>query len=221
MHLKQGRIERIFTTADGLPTDHLTALARDAQGTLWIGTWGAGLRRLRNRAFVVFGAAERLSHDNVRAVLHGRDGVSWVSTAGGGLNCIEGDQLTVLGKKDALPTEEISALVEDRDGSLWIGTYTAGLAHRQSNGRIETYGTAEGLPGAEIRSMLQDREGQLWVGTRAGLARFNGKRFEPVRSSSSSCRVPTWRPRRPWLKGCAWPARPSSFRTRPRRWGRW
>ncbi|MDI4633661.1 diguanylate cyclase [Pelomonas sp. V22] len=166
--------------AEGLAGNQIWALALDREGSVWVGNWVGGLNRLRNRAFVVFGAAEGLSHDNVRAVLHGRDGVTWVSTAGGGLNRIEGEQLSVLGKKDGLPTEEISALAEDRDGSLWIGTYTAGLAHRLPSGRIETYGTAEGLPGAEIRSLLQDRQGQLWVGTRAGLARFNGKGFEPV-----------------------------------------
>ncbi len=169
-----------LSAAEGLAGNQIWALALDREGSVWVGNWVGGLNRLRNRAFVVFGAAEGLSHDNVRAVLHGRNGVSWVSTAGGGLNRIEGERLSVLGKKEGLPTEEVSALAEGSDGSLWIGTYTAGLVRRLADGRIETYDATQGLPGAEIRSLLQDRQGRLWVGTRAGLARFNGKRFEPV-----------------------------------------
>lgn len=165
--------------AEGLAGSQVWSLALDREGSVWVGTWVGGLNRLRNRAFVVFGASEGLSHDNVRAVLHGRDGVSWVSTAGGGLNRIEGDQITVLAKKDGLPTDEISALAEDKDGSLWIGTYTAGVV-RLKDGRFENFGLGQGLPNAEIRSILQDRRGRLWVGTRAGMARFNGERFEPV-----------------------------------------
>lgn len=174
-----GRISSV-AAAEGLAGNQIWSLALDREGSVWVGTWVGGLNRLRNRAFVVFGASEGLSHDNVRAVLHGRDGVSWVSTAGGGLNRIEGGSITVLGKKDGLPTEEISALAEDRDGSLWIGTYTAGVARMSKDGRIESFSATQGLPNAEIRSLLQDRQGRLWVGTRAGLARFNGERFEAV-----------------------------------------
>jgi ligand-binding sensor domain-containing protein len=36
---------RTWTTRDGLLTDSIRALHRDADGTLWIGTLGGGLAR--------------------------------------------------------------------------------------------------------------------------------------------------------------------------------
>ncbi|MFZ4479328.1 MAG: ligand-binding sensor domain-containing diguanylate cyclase [Rhodoferax sp.] len=177
--MSAGRFTSI-STAGGLAGDQIWSIQIDREGSVWIGTWTGGLNRLRNRAFAAFGMPEGLSGDNIRSVLHARHGVTWVSTAGGGLNRIEGDRITAIRKKDGLPTDEISSLLEDRDGSLWIGTYTAGVA-RLRHGKIETFGVAQGLPNAEIRALFQDGKGTLWVGTRAGLARFTGQGFAPVR----------------------------------------
>ncbi len=69
-----GETMRIYGRADGLPSEQISALALDATGSLWVGTWVGGLDRLRDRRFAVFGVPEGLSNDNVRAVLHGRDG---------------------------------------------------------------------------------------------------------------------------------------------------
>ncbi len=177
--MSAGRFTSV-STAGGLAGDQIWALHVDREGSVWTGTWTGGLNRLRNRAFVAFGTPEGLSSDNTRSVLHARNGVTWVSTAGGGLNRIEGDRITVIGQKEGLPTDEISSLLEDREGSLWIGTYTAGVA-RLRDGRIARYGVAQGLPNPEVRALFQDRQGMLWAGTRAGLARFTGQGFAPVR----------------------------------------
>jgi diguanylate cyclase (GGDEF)-like protein len=177
--LSGGRFSTI-ASATGLAGDQIWAVQVDREGSVWIGTWFGGLNRLRNRAFVVLGKPEGLSHDNTRAVLHARNGVTWVSTAGGGLNRIEGETITPLGRKEGLPSLEVSTLHEDRDGAIWVGTYTSGIARLQA-GRSQTFGTAQGLPSAEVRALYQDRAGTLWAGTQAGLARFDGQRFNAVR----------------------------------------
>lgn len=169
-----------LSSAGGLAGNQVWSLAADREGSLWVGTWAGGLNRLRNRHFVVLGAPEGLSHDNARSVLRGRDGATWVATAGGGVNRIEGDRITTIRTQDGLPSDETSSLCEAADGSLWIGTYTAGAA-RLKAGRITTYGRAEGLPGLDVRALCQDRGGTLWAGTMKGLARFDGRRFTPVR----------------------------------------
>jgi diguanylate cyclase (GGDEF)-like protein len=222
VHFHEGKA-KTFGIADGLPTDQLTYLARDKAGALWIGTWGAGvtlmrggrfstisassglagdqiwsvhvdregsvwvgtwhggLNRLSNRAFVVFGVPEGLSGDNVRSVIHGRDGAAWVATAGGGVSRVDGGKVTaIVSRKQGLPTDETSTLYEDHDGSIWIGTYTGGAA-RMKDGGIERFGRAQGLPSVDVRVLYRDRAGTLWAGTVAGLARFDGRRFIPVR----------------------------------------
>ena len=43
---------------------------------------------------------------------------------------------------------------------------------------VVAYGAAEGLPEQSVTAVLQDRQGVLWVGTDAGVARYDGNRFE-------------------------------------------
>jgi signal transduction histidine kinase/ligand-binding sensor domain-containing protein len=42
----------------------------------------------------------------------------------------------------------------------------------------ETWTTERGLPGDNVRAVVQTRDGYLWVATQAGLARFDGVRFQ-------------------------------------------
>lgn len=177
--MREGRFTSLSTDG-GLAGSQIWTIHADREGSIWAGTWVGGLNRLRNRDFVVLGAPEGLSNDHTRAVLHARDGVTWIATAGGGVNRIEGGVITAVRKEDGLPTDEVSTLVEARDGSIWIGTYTGGVA-RLRDGRIETYGIEEGLPHIDVRVMFQDRSGTVWAGTMAGVARFDGARFVPVR----------------------------------------
>lgn len=179
VRLRDGQLTVLKGLA-GLEGDHVWSLHADREGSVWVGTWHDGLNRLGRRAFAVLGKPEGLSHDSVRAVLHARDGATWVAMAGGGINRIAGGHITRYGTREGLPTDQASALLEDTDGALWAGTYTHGLV-RLHQGRVQVYGTAQGLPHADVRLLLRDRAGTLWVGTVAGLARFDGRGFVPVR----------------------------------------
>ncbi|MFN2443790.1 MAG: two-component regulator propeller domain-containing protein [Thermoanaerobaculia bacterium] len=176
--MRDGRITSI-STEGGLAGGQIWSVHADREGSVWVGTWVGGLNRLRNRDFVVLGAPEGLSGDNVRSVLHAKNGVTWVTTAGGGLNRLENGVITAITTADGLPSDEASCLYEDRDGAIWVGSYTGGAA-RLEDGKIETWGVDRGLPHVDVRVMYRDRAGTFWAGTVAGLARFNGERFEKV-----------------------------------------
>lgn len=45
---------------------------------------------------------------------------------------------------------------------------------------VDTWDVAQGLPQISVMAITQDAEGRLWLATQAGLARFDGVRFEPV-----------------------------------------
>ena len=51
------------------------------------------------------------------------------------------------------------------------------------NLRFEQLGVANGLPQESINTLLQDRQGFVWIGTQAGLARFDGYRFNTYKNS--------------------------------------
>jgi diguanylate cyclase (GGDEF)-like protein len=180
------RDERFDTlnSTGGLAGDQIWCLLADRENSVWAGTWSGGLNRLRARAFVLIGKPEGLTHDNVRSVLHRKDGTVWVSASGGGITRLENGTARPLGLRDGLPTLETSALYEDTDGAMWIGTYTEG-AVRWKDGRAQRFGVSQGLPSVDVRSFVRDSSGVLWVGTKAGLARWSGRGFEPVRDAGA------------------------------------
>ena len=52
-HIQDG-VSRLYSTADGLPSNQIRALEEDRDGTLWIGTFGGGLAALRQGKFLRF-----------------------------------------------------------------------------------------------------------------------------------------------------------------------
>lgn len=159
--------------ADGLPTDQLTALALDAAGSLYIGTWGSGICRLRDGVFSSLGSPP-LSNDKVWSILPDEEGFVWVGTWVGGLNRLRDRSFPTYGVPEGLSNDNVRSVLHGRDGSVWLATAGGGL-NRMREGRIEVLRKADGLPSDEVSALFEDRSGALWVGTyTSGLARLRG-----------------------------------------------
>jgi len=182
--LQNGKVEAL-TTANGLPSNLVWALAGDNEGGLWVGTNGGGLARLDAPPVSVFGVAEGLSSDVVLATLQARDGTLWVGTAGGGLNAIKDGVVRHFTTTDGLATNIVTALHEDPSGALWVGTGPTGL-HLLRQGRVTRVEIGAAFPGAGINSIRVDRRGRLWVGSNgAGLGVREGTRWRFFRAPES------------------------------------
>ena len=79
-----GKTWRNFTTADGLPANHIFMLYLDPQGKLWAGT-NRGLARLNDdgKSFTVMTTADGLYADNVFSMTNAADGSLWIGSFGG------------------------------------------------------------------------------------------------------------------------------------------
>jgi ligand-binding sensor domain-containing protein len=73
---------KIYTKADGLPSDHVFSLHIDPRGRLWIGT-SKGLAHLENGKFKVLTTADGLYSDTVFAIATAPDGSQWIGSFGG------------------------------------------------------------------------------------------------------------------------------------------
>lgn len=73
-----------YTTADGLPANHIFMLHIDKQDQLWIGT-NHGLAKMRQQGdgFDVMTTADGLFANNVFSMAQARDGTLWVGSFGG------------------------------------------------------------------------------------------------------------------------------------------
>ena len=197
-----------FATANGLSryrdgrfTTHLagteiTALAAEANGTLWIGSARGLLHDVSlvasdpidalmiardgtiwagARDHVLRIARDRSSQESiampvttayVHDILEDSRGTIWLATSPGGLLRLRGGRFELLDKTRGLPSSSVRALAEDREGSLWIGT-DSGLA-RLADRKFVTYTTRHGLPEDNVRVVAEAREGGLWIGTYGG-----------------------------------------------------
>ncbi|WP_324675956.1 ATP-binding protein [Hymenobacter sp. GOD-10R] len=123
-----------------------TALALEADGSLWVGTSTDGLYRLPSqpeRAVQHFTTANGLLHNSIKALLFDATGQLWIATHGTGLTVWKQERFQhyrlVQGGLDA------TALTTDKAGRVWIGTEGDGLFCYEK-GRFRQYTAADGLP---------------------------------------------------------------------------
>jgi PAS domain S-box-containing protein len=158
-----------------LTTSMVFALWADADGTLWVGTRGGGLVRLRDGEFKAYTSADGLSDDRVRAVYRDRAGRLWVGTEGGGVNRFEDGRFEVIDASRGLSNDYVLSIAEDAEGAVWFGT-AAGL-NRWDGEAIRAFGVADGLPSERVTALVGGRDGSLWIGTGRGVARLRDGRF--------------------------------------------
>ena len=67
----------MFTSDQGLSNNSVFSLFEDSEGSLWIGTNGKGLNRLKNSKFTCYTTAEGLGSNFVWAVTEDLNGDVW------------------------------------------------------------------------------------------------------------------------------------------------
>jgi signal transduction histidine kinase/ligand-binding sensor domain-containing protein/AraC-like DNA-binding protein len=126
-----------FGRRDGLPADHLRQLHEDRDGTLWIGTYGAGLVRYRDGRFATLDRRHGLIEDVVSTVLEDDDGNLWLGGNAGiqriaraqANDVLDGRRARVVavgyGRDAGLRNPEGTGFpgYRSRDGRLWFGTF--------------------------------------------------------------------------------------------------
>ena len=156
------------------------SLTESPPGTMWLGTYGGGLTRLRA------GREERLRHtaglsDSVLlALVTDRAGTVWVGTNNGGVAALDdGRVAAAYTTADGLAHNAVRVIHQTADGAMWFGTLE-GLS-RLAEGRLTTYRAADGLSSGHVRALHEDRDRNLWIGTYGGgLNRLRDGRFSAV-----------------------------------------
>ncbi|MBP7866692.1 MAG: diguanylate cyclase [Acidobacteria bacterium] len=177
-------------TIEGLPTDaNLTCLFRDRSGTLWVGTYGMGLFRVRD------GRALRYADHNrfILSLWEDERGDLWVGSAGG-LWRIHDGKAKVCTVREGLADDVITAILPDGGGNLWLGTQ-AGIGRcslaalrRFMDGSLPSVsctvlGRTEGMRtedcnGGFTRAGVRLPDGTLCFSTTEGVAMVNPARLQ-------------------------------------------
>src|SRR5262249_2126360 len=154
-----------LTAQDGLPHEYIDALYEDREGSLWIGTRGGGLARLRDGKFSNFTTREGLAHNFAKCVVEDQKGDIWMGTHGRGGGPERKAEFTHFAREQGVRSLLVWAITEDRKGILGVGTSVPASVAMLKDGKFVSYGPEEGLPiEGGVRAIFADAEGNLWIG---------------------------------------------------------
>ncbi len=167
--------QRLYTTAQGLPNDFITALCFDREGNLWIGTQSGGVCKFLAQPIISYTPAEGMPEDFIVRAVEGLDGTIYATTLNRGAVRIEEDRVIALsGSEVPVYGAMDSAILADRKGDWWVGS-TQGLVRLPGKPLqfkdVERFTRADGLLDAKVYmgpGLYEDPNGIIWVGSENG-----------------------------------------------------
>jgi ligand-binding sensor domain-containing protein len=171
MVYRQGKFEMI-ADASALPRSPVLSVAQTADGSIWAGTRGAGLYRLREGH--TSSITENLPDPKVNCLLASANGDMWVGTDSGIVRW-NGSQLVAAGPA-SLNQLQVLAMERDRDGNIWAGTDSRGLLRINERG-ASYLDTVDDRSREAVTAVFEDREGNLWIGSANGIERLRDSAF--------------------------------------------
>jgi ligand-binding sensor domain-containing protein/signal transduction histidine kinase len=169
---RRNRLE-VMVDVGPLPRSPILSVAETSDGSVWMGTRGAGLYRQHQGA--TNSITEGLPDPKVNCLLADDGGTLWVGTDEG-LVRWNGSRLTTAGIPESLKRLQVLTLVKDRDANLWVGADSGGLLRLTARG-ISSLDSEEGRSREAVTALFEDREGNLWVGSDSGIERIRDSEF--------------------------------------------
>ena len=194
-----GKVDEPYPQLASIQRSQTKRMLRDRDGSLWIGTAGAGLVHLHQGIADTFSERNGLSGNYVNAFLEDREGNIWVATVEG-LDRFRDAAVAVVSAAQGLSSGAILSVHASRDGTVWLNMRDA--LNRISDSDVTVFRgagarpapereanptrpvreiTVPGLPGDLLESVFEDSRGRLWVATFDGLGYLERNRFVRVR----------------------------------------
>jgi ligand-binding sensor domain-containing protein len=164
-----GRAWTTYTTADGLPSNNVRAVAVAPDGAVWFGAAGGGATRFDGKTWTSYTIADGLAGDEVSVIVVAPDGAVWAGT-GGGTSRFDGKTWTTYTAADGLASNKVLAIAVGPDGVVWFGTN--GGVSRFDGKTWTTYTTADGLADNSVGAIAIGPDGAVWFGMGSGVSRY-------------------------------------------------
>ena len=160
------------------------AVCEDAEGNLFVGTYGDGVFRYgRDGSVTHISSPADLNHSGVLSLWVDREGWLWVGTNGGGLNRVRPSMFML--HPDAAG-KTVQSVSEDASGGLWIGlngdNVNTDAVRYWKDGAMKQFGPAQGMSNPFVRAVLVDSRQTVWAGgiSQGGVFQMSNGRFQLV-----------------------------------------
>ena len=210
---------KVYTTADGMPTNRIysvavdssanvwvgtdkgaakfdgviwslynsfytnsqvTAIAIDANGDKWFGTYGGGVTKVSNTTWTYYthdpNNPNSVASNKIRCITIDAKGNKWIGTDGNGVSLFDGSSWTNYTTKNGLADDRVYCIAVDKQGNKWFGTN--GGASKYDGTTWTTYSytgdKTKGIAGNGVMSIAFDNQGNTWFATFGGLSKFDG-----------------------------------------------
>jgi ligand-binding sensor domain-containing protein/serine phosphatase RsbU (regulator of sigma subunit) len=157
------KTELLLDRSNGLPLDKVTALYKDNQNIIWIGTSHSGIYRMKagSRSVELFNFSQN-SLENIINRIAGDKNSIWIATNGGVISfSTSGGNPKHYTTMVGLPHNKIRDLFIDSKGNVWIATRYNGLYSVTTEQVIPIDARTE----LEFVSLTEDKDGELWGAT--------------------------------------------------------
>ena len=167
---------------DPPPSRIYRAIAEDADGSIWLGTFEWGVQRLdvRTGKIVTYRNDPKLkgslSNNHVNALCVDKSGQLWVGTQNG-LNRYDphAGEFAIFNEHDGLPANSVLGILEDDAGNLWIATGN-GLSKFDPRAKtFKNYNAEDGLAGNDFNDTcvyFKNARGEMFFGGVSGMTAF-------------------------------------------------
>ncbi|MFT3892760.1 MAG: two-component regulator propeller domain-containing protein [Anaerolineales bacterium] len=196
----------VFTTANGLADDKVSALAAPANGDIWVGTPGNGISKFDGISWQTYTTKDGLAGNVISAIAVAPDGAVWVGTLQGqglGISSFDGKTWTTHDVKNEPVSHTINSIAVGLDGVVWVGTAQGLLRFDGADWKYVSYyddstwvavlldgdlAWAQNYQG--VTSVAVTPDNVVWIGTaRGNVYRFDGSTWTPYHLISDATNV--------------------------------
>ncbi|WP_295769002.1 two-component regulator propeller domain-containing protein [uncultured Mucilaginibacter sp.] len=163
--------------------NHLYSLLKDADGMIWIGTYGSGLNRFNTvtKRFTAYTFNDKvtgsLSNNIVRSIFLDSRKNLWVCTSDG-LNKFnrQTNSFETYSKKDGFSSNVFINIIEDSQGNLWVNTETGVSRFNPNNLQVKNFDESDGVYANSV--IAKSQTGDIYLAGTTGIVHIDPARIK-------------------------------------------
>lgn len=118
----KANITELFSDAQGLKSNFITALLPAENNSIWAATWEGGIAKIVGQDIISITNTNGLQGNKIRSLFIDRESMLWAGMQDKGIAQFKGFSFIHFNTNDGLKNAIINCITEDAEGNYWLGT---------------------------------------------------------------------------------------------------